>query len=71
MRDCGLFVIANALSICIARGEDPAEQMFEQKSIRRDLVQYIDTGVLGIFKAHQVTMQEMVILQHCCYRGVL
>ena len=35
-RDCGLFAIANALSI--VDGEDPSKKMFDQKTMRRDLV---------------------------------
>ena len=34
-RDCGVFAIANALSI--VNGEDPFKKMFDQKTMQRDL----------------------------------
>ncbi len=55
-RDCGLFAIANALSI--VNGEDPSKKMFDQKTMLRDLVRNIDNGVLRSFNGCKVTRKR-------------
>lgn len=72
-RDCGLFAIANALSI--VSGKDPFEKMFDQKTMRKDLVQSIDSGVLRAFSGRQVTRKwrscnVVTIEVYCHCRGL-
>ena len=59
-RDCGVFLIANAISI--VNGEDPFKKMFDHKTMQRDLVWNIDNGILRAFNGYQVT-RKIVIVQ--------
>ena len=72
-RDCGLFAIANALSI--VNGEEPSKKMFDQKTMQRDLVRDFDNGVLRSFNGRKVTRKrrscnDVTIKVYCHCRGL-
>ena len=72
-RDCGLFAIANALSI--VNGEEPSKKMFDQKTMRRDLVRDFDNRVLRSFNGRKVTRKrrscnDVTIKVYCHCRGL-
>ena len=46
-KDCGLFAIANAVSM--AMGEDPFNKEFDQGSLRRQFVNSIEQGLTKPF----------------------
>ena len=50
-KDCGLFAIANAVSM--AMGEDPLSRDFDQGSLRRHLIESIEEGLMKPFKSSE------------------
>ena len=54
-KDCGLFAIANATSICY--GDDPMALVYEQHGMRQHLLNCLEKGEMTTF-LHDVSQQK-------------